>query len=170
MGAIAPVGGLGVWMYRRQNRKLKDVEVEKARLEAKADDWHIWKEQCDKLDESNQHLIDRNDQLVKMNADKEDRYQADLAEKEERFNKQTDFLRGIQRQLVDANREITKLTAHIGHVERERDHYKQWFCKKPWKRCRIREPEQTVKPDHYTPLEPCGCEECGKEGCADGKD
>lgn len=129
-------GFIGAVAYRKYNRKMKDLEaqlkseeVSKARIESKADEWHIWKDQCEAMSGQNKVLIERNQQLVEINAEKEDRHMQDLKEKEERFNKQTDFLRGVQRDLVSA---LEREKAHIrreGALERERDLYKLWHCR-----------------------------------------
>lgn len=157
------LGGIGVWQYRKQNKRLKDaevllseVQVEKARMETKADDWHIWKEQCETLMELNKRLTDRNKELVEMNADKEDRHQKDIKDWEERFDSQTDRLREVQRALVAANEREVELAKDNSRLQKERDHYFFWRCFREegqredqcWKK---RKPKQSV-PVPYTPL------------------
>lgn len=159
LGLLTPVGGITVFFYRKQAKKLKDAEVklaeisiDKAKIETRADDWHIWREQNERLGEANLQLIERNQNLIKMNAEKEDRHQQDIKDWEGRFDSQTDRLREIQRALTSANAREVELTRRLGEAELERDHYKQWMCKKPWKQCKEREPEQAVKHDKYIPL------------------
>lgn len=54
LGIITPLGGVGAWLYRKQNKRLKEAEaalaeanVSKAKVESKADEWNIWKEQLE---------------------------------------------------------------------------------------------------------------------------
>ena len=163
LGVLTPLGGAGIFMYRRQNKRLKEAEVKSAEAQAKAEDWHIWKEQSEELHASNMQLIERNAKLVQINAEKEDRHAADLKEKEERFKDQTTRLREVQRELIASQQREIELTKRVAQLERRCDHYKEWMCKKPWSLCKKREPEQQIKHDHYTPLtEECeaACENC----------
>lgn len=160
LGVLTPLGGVGIFFYRKQTRRLKDAEaalaevsVDKAKVEGQADQWHIWREQNERLDNLNAQLLERNQKLIQMNAEKEDRHQEDIKDWESRFDSQTDRLREVQRALVSANEREVELTRKLGEAELERDHYKQWMCKKPWKVCKEREPEQAIKHDKYVPLE-----------------
>lgn len=119
VGIITPLGGAGVWLYRKQAKRLKEAEAQlaeanviKAKIEGKSEEWHIWKEQCESLSELNHKLTERNEKLVQMNADKEDRHQQDLKDWETRFTEQTTYLRGVQRDLIAAN-------------EREKEHIRK---------------------------------------------
>lgn len=163
LGVLTPLGGVGVFMYRRQNKRLKDAEVKMAEAQAKAEDWHIWKEQCEKLHEGNMMLMERNAKLIQINAEKEDRHAEDLREKEDRFKDQTTRLREVQRELIASQQREIEHVRREAQLERRCDHYKEWMCKRPWSLCKEREPEQQIKHDHYTPLaDECdgSCEEC----------
>lgn len=169
-GALTAFGGLGTWLYKKQNKRLKEaeaklkeaeaqkaeVDVEKARIEGKSNEWHIWKEQCEALSEQNKHLIERNDQLVKMNAEKEDRHQQDIKDWEERFTNQTTYLRGVQR---DYTAVLERENAHIrreSQLEKELNHYKMWKCYREdngkKEGCGRRKPKQPI-PIKYIPLD-----------------
>lgn len=117
LGLLTPIGGVTVFMYRKQNRRLKEAEaklaevnVNKAEAEAKAENWHIWEQQCDALHKMNQDLIQRNADLVRMNAEKEDRHQEDIKNWEERFTDQTQVLRNAQRNEKERADEVIRLT------------------------------------------------------------
>lgn len=159
LGVLAPLGGAGIIMYRKQNKRLKEseallseVNVEKAKLEAKSSEWQLIKNENDRLSHMNQVLIERNEKLVQINAENEDRHAEDLREKEDRFKDQTNRLREVQRELVSALEREKEHVRMEARLERERDHYKDWKCIKSWRECQEREPEQQIKYDHYTPL------------------
>lgn len=110
------VGGtlIGTLLYWRYNKRLKELEVEKAKIETNNEEWHLYKEQ---LDFANERIVS----LLKINADKEQRlmdkeeyYNKRVGEIEERFNKQTEYLRGIQRSYKDGLEEINRLTEKVG--------------------------------------------------------
>lgn len=136
LGSLTAVGGFGVVIYRRQNKRLKDLEVslaqanvDKARIETRSDDWHIWKEQCEALHDQNKELIDRNSELIKSNREKEDAHQQDIKDWEGRFTEQTGILRGVQRELRDTLNGQIDLERHIGDLREENAYLKQWICK-----------------------------------------
>ena len=170
LGVLAPIGGIGIVMYRKQNKRLKDAEValseasvEKAKLEAKSSEWQLIKNENDRISHMNQVLIERNEKLVQINAEKEDRHAEDLREKEDRFKDQTNRLREVQRELIASQQREIEHVKREAKLERQRDHYKDWMCKRPWSLCKDREPEQQIKHDHYTPLDDdCDgqCEDC----------
>lgn len=153
LGILTPLGGVGIFMYRKQNRQLKDAEVENAKLQTQNSQWQIFKDQYEAVSHMNQELIERNERLVKINAEKEDRYAEDLREKEDRFKDQTTVLRGVQRELVEALEREKEHVRKEARLEKERDHFKEWRCIKPWRDCMERKPEQEIKHDHYTPLD-----------------
>lgn len=160
VGLIAPLGGIGAFMYRKQSKRLKEAEtrlaevsVEKSKAEVMADNWTIWKEENERLHAANLSLTERNGDLVNANAEKEDRHQQDIKDWEVRFTNQTDRLREVQRNLLEANDRECKLTREVARLTIERNHYKEWRCIKPFSRCKIREPEQGIKYPRYTPLD-----------------
>lgn len=126
ISTATPLIGSGVWFFRKQNKRIKDAEasvaeinVTKAKVEAKAEDWHIWKEQNDALSEQNQKLIERNKQLVDMNAEKEDRHQEDIKDWESRFDKAVDRTREVQRENASLHEDIVELTKQNGSLKLE---------------------------------------------------
>ena len=143
---------IGTLLYWRQNKKLKILEVDKAKIETKNEEWHWYKEQ---LDTANARIVE----LLKINAEKEarliakdKRYAERINEIEERFNKQTLFLRGVQREHTEALEEINRLTYREGQFRRIIDHLRQWFCCRVFSDCPRRKPEQETKPSRYIPL------------------
>lgn len=164
-GIITSLGGFGVWLYRKQAKRLREaetqlaeVQVDKARIESKADEFHIWKEQCEALSGQNRALIERNTELVRINADKEDRHQQDIKDWEERFTNQTTYLRGVQRDLIESNEREKEHIRREAQLERERDHYKMWMCRRehisldPLDGCGRRLPQQ-LHPIKYIGLD-----------------
>lgn len=136
VGIITPLGGFGAWIYRKQAKRLKEAEtqlaeanVQRAKIEGKSEEWHIWKEQCEALSELNAKLTERNEKLVQMNADKEDRHQQDIKDWEERFTNQTTYLRGVQRDLIAANEREKNLIQRIGILMRRIQYLITWICK-----------------------------------------
>lgn len=136
IGSVGGTGGLAGFFLWRYNKRMKALEVQlaeanvsKARIEGKSDEWHIWKEQCEALSELNHKLTERNEKLVQMNADKEDRHQQDIKDWEERFTNQTTYLRGVQRDLIAANEREKKLLQRIGVLMRRIQYLLMWICK-----------------------------------------
>lgn len=130
IGAVGGTGGIaGIVFYRHNKRmkaleaQLKGAEVSKARIEGKTDEWHLYKEQ---LDTANARIIE----LLRVNAEKEDRHMSDLKEKEERFNAQTDYLRGVQRDLMSALEREKEHIRKEGQQERRIAYLLNWMCKK----------------------------------------
>lgn len=137
VGIITPILGAGAWKYRAQNRKLKDLEValskanvDKAKMEGKSDEWHIWKEQNEALSALNKDLTDRNKELVRMNAEKEDRHQQDIKDWEDRFTNQTTYLRGVQRDLIAANEREKEHIRKEGLLLRRIQYLISFLCKR----------------------------------------
>ncbi len=152
---ITAFGGVGAFLYKRQAKRLKEAEaqlaevsVSKARIEGKTEEWHLYKEQ---LDTANQRIID----LLKVNAEKEDRHQEDIKNWEERFTNQTTILRGVQRDLIAANEREKEHIRIEAQLEKERDHYKMWRCYREENNdpdgCIRRKPKQPI-PIKYVPL------------------
>lgn len=136
VGVITPLGGFGAWLYRKQNKRLKEAEaalaeanVNNAKMQGKSDEWRIWKEQNEALSELNQKLTERNEKLVQMNADKEDRHQQDIKDWEERFTNQTTYLRGVQRDLISANEREKEHIRRESLLERRISYLITWICK-----------------------------------------
>lgn len=123
-GVVSTLGGIGIFMYRKQNRRLKEseaklaeVNVEKAKIETKGEEAALYERQIKLLSESNEQLIARNKDLVQINAEKEDRHQQDIKDWEQRFTDQTSVLRGVQRDLIQANNDKLTLTEEIGELK-----------------------------------------------------
>ena len=166
LGIITPLGGVGAWLYRKQNKRLKEAEaalaeakVSKAKVESKADEWNIWKEQLEAEREHVKFKDERINELLRMNAEKEDRHQQDIKDWEERFTNQTTYLRSVQRDLLAKTQQEIVYTKKIADLERERDFFKLWFCRREFgnekcdpDKCGRREPQQSI-PMKYIPLD-----------------
>lgn len=152
---ISAMGGMSLltlFVYWRQNKRNKDLEVQlnetnvdKARIESKTDEWNLYKDQ---LEIANNRIKD----LLQLNQEKEKMYADRISEMDDRFKKQTTYLRDIQRSLRKALEEINRLTVEKGKMQRIIDHLRLWFCRRCYKDCQRREPQQSVKPMEYIPL------------------
>lgn len=94
LGVLTPLGGLTVFMYRKQTKKLKNAEValseasvkkaeaeakaaeklaqaqaQKAEAEAKAENWNILKSQLESMKEMCDSYMEQNKVLIQRNAD-----------------------------------------------------------------------------------------------------
>lgn len=153
ISTMAGTGGVFSIFYYRQNKKLKDLDVKlkdaelsKAKIDAKADEWHLYKEQ---LDTANNRIVE----LLKINSEKDKDKNEQISLIEDRFTKQTDVLRKAQRDLNAALEKTVELTLQNGKMQRMIDHLTQWMCRRPWKECKRREPEQKIKIERYIPLD-----------------
>lgn len=144
ISTLAPAVTAGSWLYRRQNKRLKETEVqlsevnvEKAKIESKADEWNLWKEQCEELRtecreqrEANRELMARNNELVKSNREKEDHYQESVDEIEARFAKQTEVLRAANRDNTELYKRIAMLEREKGELQAALVYAQTWVCKR----------------------------------------
>lgn len=128
LGVLTPLVGTGIWRYRRQNKRLKDAEmklaevnVDKAKVEAKVEDWHLWKEQLDAEREHVKFQDERITELLKENDAKDDRRRQEVKEWEERFTKQTEYLRDVQRNYTQSLETNAQLTKEIGELKLEHE-------------------------------------------------
>lgn len=141
LGVITPLMGAGVWRYRKQNKRLKEAEtklaevsVDKAKVETRAEDWHIWKDQLEAEREHVKFQDSRIADLLKENDAKDDKHREDIKAWEERFTKQTEYLRGVQRDLTQNYEEKLKLTQENGElrIELEKKRCDDLLC--PWRK------------------------------------
>lgn len=126
LGILTPLGGFGVFMYRKQGKRLKNAEaalaevsVDKAKAEAKNEESAILERQIAQLSDLNEKQMTRNKELIQMNAEKEDRHQQDIKNWEERFTKQTEVLRAAQRNEKERADEVIRLTKENGLLKLE---------------------------------------------------
>lgn len=117
LGLLTPIGGVGIFMYRKQSKRLKNAEaalaevnVDKAKAETKNENSAILERQIAQLSELNESLMTRNKELIEMNAEKENRHQQEIKNWEERFTAQTKVLRDSQRREKERADEVIRLT------------------------------------------------------------
>lgn len=136
-GTLTPLVGGGALLFMRQNKRIKEAEarlaevnVDKAKVETRADNWHIWREQNETIVSLNKALIERNKELIASMREKEDSHQADI-------------------------RDWKEMIAQLSEARRERDYYFQWRCYREQgdrpQDCKRRKPKQKV-PLRYAPL------------------
>lgn len=126
LGTLLPTCGIGGLMYWRQNRRLKDAEVllaevnvDKAKVESKAEEWRIWQEQLEAERRHVQFTDERIEQLLQINAGKEDRHQQDIKDWEERFDKAVDRTREVQRENAKLAQDKIDLIQENGDLKLE---------------------------------------------------
>lgn len=171
LGILTPLGGVGAWFYRKQNKRLKEAEaklaevnVDKGRIEAKGQETDRLLAQIDHQQKTIDTLMERNQKLVLTNAEKEDRYQEDLKDWASRYSEQTLIVRDQRKELTEMHEREKEHIRREVQLEKERDHYKSWRCYREYNRtddgCERRKPKQPI-PLKYVPLEG-ECEECNE--------
>lgn len=123
---------------RKNNKKLKDVEVKKAKTDAEADSIHLYMERIKELRESNKEVNAQNLELIKDGAKKDD------------------IIQDKVNQIRKLNEDLVKATRYIGYLDKLLQFYKSWFCRREFgygkNDCRRRDPEQNP-PLKFTPIE-----------------
>lgn len=175
LGVLTPLGGVGAWVYRKQNKRLKETEaqlaevnVDKGRIEAKEQETNRLLAQIDHQQKTIDTLMDRNQKLVLANAEKEDRYQDDLKDWASRYSEQTLIVRDQRKEITEMHEREKEHIRREVQLEKERDHYKSWRCYREYNGtddgCERRKPKQPI-PLKYVPLEGEHeeCHECMKD-------
>ena len=124
LGVLTPLGGAGAWFYRKQNKRLKEAEtklaevnVDKGRIEAKKQETDRLLAQIDHQQSTIDKLTERNEKLVQMNAEKEDRHQQDIKDWQDRFDRATDRTREVQREREQLANDKVTLVEQIGELK-----------------------------------------------------
>lgn len=117
---------ISTWQYRKQNKRLKESEaklaeinVDKGRIEAKKQEVDRLLAQIDHQQSTIDKLTERNEKLVQMNAAKEDRYQDDIKDWQDRFDRATDRTREVQRDREQLANDKIELVEQIGNLKLE---------------------------------------------------
>ena len=125
-GFTTIVGIYGAWQYRKQNKRLKEseaklaeVNVDKGRIEAKKQETDRLLAQIDHQQSTIDKLTERNEKLVQMNAEKEDRHQQDIKDWQDRFDRATDRTREVQREREQLANDKVALVEQIGDLKLE---------------------------------------------------
>lgn len=116
---IGTIGGLGGLQYFLNFRTNKKL----LKLQAAANEFQL-------LRETNEYL------------------QQKLLEKEQRFDEQIERTRKANHQVVEAMQRELQYVRQIGMLQLELAHYKSWFCRRDYKDCKRRDPEQKVKTEY----------------------
>lgn len=139
-------------MYWNSSKKLKDAEVVTAqatadlkKIEASVaqnDGEHKAREQLyEIIAEMNSQMKD----VVVSNGDQIDILNKHLLEEMTAKADQTERLRKIYDELLEAKNEIVKLTSVNADLTNKLNHYKNWVCERDYKDCQRRKPEQKIK-------------------------
>lgn len=117
---------IGAWFYRKQNARLKEseaklaeVNVDKGRIEAKKQEADRLLAQIDHQQSTIDKLTERNEKLVQMNAEKEDRHQEDIKDWQDRYDRATDRTREVQREREQLANDKIALVEQIGELKLE---------------------------------------------------
>lgn len=142
---IAALGGyetvkwaINAFVHRKQEKKLKNVEVDRKETEADVDEFHLYKERIEELREANTEVNKQNLELIKTGARKDEIIEAKTKE-----------IREIQDQRAEDVR-------RIGELEKRVMYYESWKCFREYgksgERCARRKPQQNP-PLKYEPIE-----------------
>lgn len=178
-GLTTLIGVFGAWQYRKQNKRLKEAEaklaevnVDKGRNEAKDQETNRLLAQIDHQQKTIDKYIERYDSLVATMGEREDQYQGDLKEWASRYTEQTQLVRKLNADVVDAHNREKQHIRHSAKLQAERDFYKDWHCRREdngtTDGCDRREPKQAV-PKKYIPLEEM-CSKCDITDCSARKE
>lgn len=162
-------------LYRNQNKRLKEAEaklaeinVDKGRIEAKTQEVDRLLAQIDHQQVTIDKYIERYDAQQAKNAEREDQYQADLKDWASRYTEQTQLVRKLNSDLIDAHNREKQHIRHTARLQTERDFYFDWHCEREYgdgeEDCDRRKPRQK-HPKKYVPLEKM-CSKCDVEDCS----
>lgn len=149
---IAALGGyetvkwaINAFVHRKQEAKLKKVEVEQKETEADVDEFHLYKERLEELREANTEINKQNLELIKTGARKDEIIEAKTKE-----------IREIQDLRAKEAKRQLEATKRIGELEKEVMYFKSWKCFREYgksgERCARRKPVQNP-PLKYEPIE-----------------
>lgn len=138
-GILTAVGGIGIIIYRKQNRRLKDAEARLAELnvdnavssgyEMRLTALHTIIQNCNKIE------IEHSQRIAELNHS--------LNDKTDRIRELTDKGYRSERELNVANARITRLTEQRDEERRLKEYYKNWRCEKSV----CRDPEGRIPPN-----------------------
>lgn len=112
--AILPIislllgGGIASIITWKATRRTANANAEQAEVQARTEEFHLLKEQIELNQQQNLDLTKSNNGLVEQ-----------LKDMQSRYAEQTELLRQTQKQLVQANEDIVKLTATNGELRVE---------------------------------------------------
>lgn len=101
-------GGLATFITLRSTRRTADANADQAEVQARAEEFHLLKEQIELNQQQNLDLTKLNLKLAEQ-----------LKDAEARHVEQTELLRQTQQQLVQTNKTVVDLTASIGDLKVE---------------------------------------------------
>lgn len=153
IGTLVPLIGGGAFLFRKQQKRIKEAEarlaevsVDKAKVETRTDEWHLWKEQSDAMHNVIETLS------------------AQLLEKTKECDRKEDIISDKTRRIREKEEQNLELYTRLLHCEqriasmqRFIDWLKNWHCAREWGRgkddCMRRKPEQKVKMTYDPPIE-----------------
>ncbi|MDE7345359.1 MAG: hypothetical protein K2N48_01300 [Muribaculaceae bacterium] len=134
LSACGGIGGLLAWRHnkkmRRLEAKLKATEVDKAKVESKTDEFHLYKEMLE-------HANQRNLELEKRIDERENYWQGECAKKDARYDEQTKLLRAKNSEVnakdeqIQAEKDLnTEYERTIAELMEENTYLHSWVCRK----------------------------------------
>lgn len=112
-------------LYRRQTKRLKDVEVLKAEIEADGDRYEMYEERlnhCNQtVEQHNETIIHQSETIANLNSA--------LDDKTARIRELTDKLWESEKKSNELNDKLIEKTERIGQLELMCQKYKDWHCR-----------------------------------------
>ena len=137
LGTVSACGGIGgvlAWKHNRKMRRLearlKATEVDKAKVESKADEFHLYKEM---LDHANERILG----LERHSAEREQWWQGETERRDARYDEQTLLLRAKNSEVnakdeqIQAEKDLnTEYERTIAQLMEENTYLHSWVCRK----------------------------------------
>ena len=153
ISTLVPLIGGGAFLFRKQQKRIKEAEarlaevsVDKAKVETRTDEWHLWKEQ---LNDTHKVIETLSAQLLEMTKDND--------RKEDIISDKTRRIREKEEQNLELYTSLLHREQRIASMQRFIDWLKNWHCAREWGRgkedCMRRKPEQKVKMTYDPPIE-----------------
>ena len=134
VSACGGIGGVLAWRHNKKMRaleaKLKTTEVDKAKVESKTDEFHLYKEM---LEHANQRNLD----LEKHSVEREQWWRSEMERRDAKYYEQTLLLRTKNAEVDAKNEQIqaekdlnTEYERTIAELMEENTYLHSWVCRK----------------------------------------
>lgn len=134
VSACGGIGGVLAWRHNKKMRaleaKLKTTEVDKAKVESKTDEFHLYKEM---LEHANQRNLD----LEMRQAEREEWWRNEMAKRDAKYDEQTQLLRAKNAEVnakdeqIQAEKDLnTEYERTIAELMEENTYLHSWVCRK----------------------------------------
>lgn len=140
LSVLAPLGGVGVWMYRKQNKRLKESEAKLAEINVEKASLDFEKERIKYLheiiDNYNKTDVEHSKRIAELNHAlniKEDELRdktVQIRSLTEKVYSSEQEVNRVQDLLNDSKDEIIRRTEERDEERRLKEYYKRWRCEK----------------------------------------